>query len=370
MDITLEQLRGYLPAKGWTPANVPNDFIEVWRSSEGAGRELVLPTDEAIDRDFLVCAAMLKLADLEGISTLELSQNIREYSENIISIRVAHSDVSDGSIPLDDGIALSKNARELISAAANAALEKRPVYLGGRPPALVSSLIQNARLGQTTHGSYVIHVFCKDPMQTNDGTDFAQIATETLQSALSGLKEALDIYETSGSPLIFESAFSRGASANLCEAISKLSGKNKARTVEISMTPKSAGRLTPVHKTTVEFKPSHQPALSAAADYFRQTYTLENETVTGAVERLERPAEQDIGVIRIASTLSSGAQRSVRVQLSSEDYQEAIHAHENRIVVQVTGTVIVTPKTGNMIEPRNFRAAGNYVLNLNVPGPQ
>jgi len=360
-NITLAQLRAYLPSQGWSLISVPDDFVEVWRLDGAQGGELLLPTDEAIDKEFLLSEALFKLAKLSDQTISVLSQNVREFSENTISIRVIHPDVKDGSIPLEDGIALNKNAKELISAAANAAVERRPLYLG-RPPALVSSLIQSARLGQTGHGSYVIHVFCKDPAQTEQSTDFAQVTTETLQSALAGLKEALDSYAESGNSMAFESAFNRGASANLCEALSKLSGKDRARTVEVSLTPRSAGRLTPAHRTTVEFSPSHQPSLKVAAEYFRQTYTLDNETVIGAVERLERAVEQDSGVIRIAATLSSGAQRSVRLQLSPDEYQEAIHAHENKMMVKVTGTVVVTPRTANILEPRGFGAIGNYHL--------
>jgi hypothetical protein len=360
-NVTLAQLRAYLPSQGWSLISAPDDFVEVWRLDGAQEGELLLPTEEAIDKEFLLSEALAKLARLVDRSISSLSQDAREYSENTISIRVVHPDVNDGSIPLEDGIALNKNAKELISAAANAALERRPLYLG-RPPALVSSLIESARLGQTAHGSYVIHVFCKDPAQNEQPTDFAQVTTETLQSALAGLRDALDRYAESGNSLVFESAFSRGASANLCEALSKLSGKDRARTVEISLVPRSAGRLTPAHRTTVEFSPSHQPSLRAAADYFRQTYTLDNEIVLGAVERLERAVEQDSGVIRIAATLSNGAQRSVRLQLSPDDYQEAIHAHENKMMVQVIGTVVVTPRTANILEPRGFGAIGNYRL--------
>lgn len=359
--ITLQQLRGFLTAQGWSLISVPDAFIEVWRYANESGGEVLLPTEQAVDKEFMLHEALQKLAMFRAATVSELTQDVRELTENLVSIRVAHPDVQDGSIPLEDGIALNANAKELILAAASAALERRPLYQG-RPPALVSALLQNARLGQTTHGSYVIHVFCKDPAQNEQPMDFARVATRTLGSALSGLKEALDEYQRTEDPISFESALTRGASANLCEAIAKFSGKDRARTVEISLNTDSTDQLTQSPRTTIEFSPSQQPYLRAAADYYRQTYTLPNETIIGIVERLDRRAEQDTGIIRVAATLSNGVQRSVSVQLNADEYPDAIHAHENKQLVQVSGSVIVTPRTANMVEPNGFRIYGNYEL--------
>lgn len=203
--ITLRQVHEYLTAQGWSLINAPDAFLEIWRYDNENGSEVLLPTEQAIDKEFMLRETLQKLAALKEMTVGELTQDVREFTENLVSIRVAHPDVQDGSIPLEDGIALNANAKELLSAAANATLERRPLYQG-RLPALVSALLQNARLGQTTHGSYVIHVFCKDPQQNEQPMDFARVATRTLGSALLGLKEALDEYESW--PRLFEQ-FSR-----------------------------------------------------------------------------------------------------------------------------------------------------------------
>ncbi|WP_369914323.1 hypothetical protein AB8810_16425 [Xanthomonas sp. NCPPB 3005] len=361
MGITLSQLRDYLLVQRWSLIAAPDAFLEVWRYGDANGDEILLPTEHAIDKEFLLLEVLKKLAIIRGLSVGDLSQEVRESTENLISIRVAHPDVYDGSIPLEDGIALNANAKELISAAANAVLERRSLYQG-RPPALVSALLQNARLGQTTHGSYVIHVFCKDPSQNEQPMDFARVTTRTLESALFGLKEALDSYQVTQNPISFEAALMRGASANLCEAIARFSGKDRARTVEISLNTSAVDQLAPSPRTTIEFPPSHQPYLRVAAEYYRQTYTLSNETIIGVVERLDRRVEQDAGLVRVATTLSNGVQRSVTVQLKASEYPDAIHAHENKQLVQVSGSVIVTPRAASMVEPTGFRIFGNFDL--------
>ncbi|WP_312915351.1 hypothetical protein [Stenotrophomonas sp.] len=359
--ITLQQFRGFLIAQGWELIGAPDAFIEIWRHASESGGELLLPTEQAVDKEFMLHGALQKLATLSKAAVSELTQGIRELAENLVSIRVAHPDVQDGSIPLEDGIALNANAKELILAGASAALERRPLYQG-RPPALVSELLRNARLGQTTHGSYVIHVFYKGTSQDEESTSFARVATRTLGSALFGLKAAVDEYERTENPISFESALSCGASANLCEAIAKFSGKERTRAVEISLSVDSSDELIQSPRTIVEFPPSQQPCLRIAADYYRQTYTLPDETIIGIVERLDRRAEQDAGVIRVATTLSNGVLRSVSVQLSTDEYRIAIHAHENKQLIQVSGSVVVTPRTANMMEPVGFRVYGNYDL--------
>ncbi|MFP7723007.1 hypothetical protein [Lysobacter sp. A3-1-A15] len=359
--ITLRQLRDYLIAQAWSLIAAPNGFVEVWRYASQEGGEVLLPTEQASDKEFLLHEALRKLAASKGATASELTQDIRDTTENAVSIRVSHPDVKDGSIPLEDGIALNKNARELLSAAASAALEKRPLYLG-RPAAAVAALLQSARLGQTTHGSYVIHVYCKESTREDQPRGFARIATQTLGSALLGLNEAIQHYSEAGNPIAFELAFARGASANLCEAVAQFSGKDRSRTVEISLSTDSVDQLTKSPRTSVTFTPDQQPYLQAAADYFRQTYTLTDVTVVGVVERLTRRAEQEAGLIHLATTLTNGAQRSVGIPLGTEDYATAIHAHENKQLVQVSGSVIVTPRTASMVEPKDFRVLGNYEL--------
>jgi hypothetical protein len=354
-------MRDYLAAQGWTLIAAPDDFIEIWRARGSDGGELLLPTEQALDKEPVTQVALSRFAELNQTTVQELTRTIREYFENTISIRVVHSDVSDGSIPLEDGIDLNANARELLTAAANATLERRALYQG-RLPAPVSSLIQGARLGQTTHGSYVIHVFCKDSTEVEQPQSFARAATQTLNTALTSLREAVETYESAGNSLAFEVALSQGVSANLCDAIAKLSGKDKSRTVEISIQQSQIDRLIPTAATTIEFLPSHQSTIHVAADYFRQTYTLHGETILGIVERLEQRIQQEDGSVRIAATLSNGQQRSVAVQLASDDYAMAIHAHENKQTVSISGDVVVTPRTATIIGPRDFAVLGNLEL--------
>lgn len=357
-----EQLKDYLGHLGWSLHVRPNEYIEIWRGThQNVEQELLLPTESAVDGERLLSLAATKLAEILNRPESTLIREAREYSDNAIAIRVVHEDVEEGTIPLEDGITLNKNAKELIIAAANAALERRPIFQG-RPPAPVSTLVQSARLGQTAHGSYVVRVFCPEVELGDGSTSFALATTRTLVSALSGLRESVDMYRDSRNHRVFDEAMQRGVSANLCDAIAKMAGSNRERTVEVSLRARSSGDLIPPEEHTFSFLPEHQDVIREISEYFRQTYVLSNQIVVGAVERLDRRAEREDGSIKIAATLSNGVQRSVSVQLSPDEYRQAIHAHEAKMMVRVTGDVVVTPRTANLIDGRDFGVVGNMDL--------
>lgn len=360
-DVTIQQLKDFLSVEGWSQFRVPSNYLEIWRKIDDSGWELLLPTDCSVDKDLMLHTALQKLAGLGNEVFSEVVRKVRELTGNILSIRVSHADVQDGSIPLEDGIALNANAKELLAAAACAALERRPLYQG-RLPVPVAELIKRARLGQTAQGSYVVNVFCNEFHSEENGPDFSRVATSTLGVALTGLKSALDEYERGENPIAFEEALRRGASANLCEAISKFSGKDRSRSVEITLISSNAGLLIGSPRVAVNFSPSQQPYLKVAADYFRKTYTLHNQTIVGVVEILERRAEQEAGAVRIFTTLSNGAKRSVKVQLEAADYPTAIAAHGSKQLVRISGTVVVTPRTANMVNSAGFAVLGSHEL--------
>ncbi|MDR8017157.1 hypothetical protein [Ectopseudomonas guguanensis] len=360
--LKIDQIKEFICYTGWELYTKANEYLEIWRFEEDdRTHEILLPTEAAVDKELLLSLAIRKLSTILNKPEVSLIEEISAHSDHAIAIRVIHTDVHEGTIPLDDGILLNQNAKELLVAAANAALERRPLYQG-RLPIPVSALIQNARLGQTAHGSYVVRIFCPEFEHRDAPVNFTQSTTRTLESALTSLREAIQSYQKSNDPIAFERALTNGVSANLCDAIANISGKNQERAVQISLKAPSTGKLIPTETRTFEFLPQDQESIKIASKYFRQTYTLKNQTVIGVIERLDRRAQQSDGAVRIATTLSNGVKRSVSLQLTLDQYQEAIRAHDTKLMVRVTGDVIVTPRTASLINWRDFSVVGNLPL--------
>lgn len=356
------QISEYLLANGWERTADFEDLLEIWSiNSLVRPEQLQVPTESALDKDYLISEAIRRLSEIYDEPEISVLNKIRENAENTFSIRVVHPDVEDGSIPIEDGIALSANAKDLLVAAANSAIARRSLHQG-RLPVPVSELVKHARLGQTDRGSYIIHVFCRNFL-IQDGPDrFAQASTRMLQSALSAIQEAIREYQDSNNPLVFERAISHGVSANLCDSLAKLAGKNRERTIHITLQSSSSGEMLPATRSQFEFPPESHAALRTAYDYYRQIYTLANIEVVGVIERLDRRFEREDGAIRISATLPNGVQRSISLQLSPDEYPAAIRAHEAKQLVRVTGDVVVSPRSANILEPRNFGIISNGEL--------
>lgn len=356
----LTQLRKYIVSLGWRLAARPDAFLEIWSLPGRNGVQLLLPSDEAIDPEFLVRTALARLAEEEAIPVAVVAERIATYSEELVSIRVKHDDVDDGTVPLEDGILLHEKARDLLVAASSAVLEKRGSFQG-RPPLPISALIKEARLGQSARGSYVVNVFWRSS-SLPEITDLAQATSLSLLSALRTLRSVLEAFEVSADTSHFDNAIQSGVSANLCEAILAFSGKERTRDVEIGVKPSRDGQLFTEAPAVFSFPARKHELLQAASDYYKKHYMLANETVTGVIERLERHENEESGKIRVAATLSNAVRRSVGAQLFADEYRLAIRAHELKRTVQIAGNVLVTPKAAHMVNPRNFKVIGNLDL--------
>lgn len=357
---SLTQLRKYIVSVGWRLAARPDAFLEIWTLPGTNAAQLLLPSDEAIDPEFLLRTAFLRLAEEEGVPAVVVAERVATFGEELVSVRVKHDDVDDGTVPLDDGILLHEKARDLLVAASSAVLEKRG-HFQGRPSLPIAALIKEARLGQSARGSYVVNVFWRRA-NSPEIADLAQATSLSLLAALRKLEEVLEAYEASGNTSHFEEAIHSGVSANLCEAILAFSGKERTRDVEIGVKPSGDGQLFIESSGVFSFPARNHELLQAASDYYKKNYILANETVTGVIERLERHENEESGKIRVAATLSNAVRRSVGAQLFADEYKLAIRAHELKRIVQVAGNVLVSPKAAYMLNPRDFKVLGNFDL--------
>ena len=64
-------------------------------------------------------------------------------------------------------------------------------------------------------------------------------------------------------------------------------------------------------------------------------------TIFGKVFRLERGEGDEYGVVTIRGVIDRSTRRQVKVSLSGENYNTAIHAHRQNLPVAVTGLRVV-----------------------------
>lgn len=75
-----------------------------------------------------------ELASIEQESTESIIKKIGNITNDLVTVRVIHFDVNEGTIPIDDGVMLYEHARDLMCAAALSTISKQKYFSGARPP--------------------------------------------------------------------------------------------------------------------------------------------------------------------------------------------------------------------------------------------
>jgi hypothetical protein len=357
--LTPDAIKTYLFDSGWNHVASVDDLAEVWRRiANEEQQEVVIPLNNAADYEIRMRELVTVLAGYELVSQKELLRLVQNVSYDQFSIRVEHYDVKDGTIPINDGIELTRNARELLIAAGSAVLSKRRTF-SGRQPVEVIDFIKQTRLGQTEHGSYVINVFCRIEVPSSErSASFDVAVSQSLNQALGALKKSLASFRESVTPVEFEQTLSAGVSSNLCDALLNLFGEQSQRKITISFNPGAGRRIFRPEPYSHSFPPDDSTAIQIASDYLKQIYTLRNIEISGYIKRLDRELDANRGNIWIHTLLPNLQEKNVQVELPGNEYIEAIHAHETNQLVSCIGDVVISPRSAHLIEKRQFKVLG------------
>jgi hypothetical protein len=364
-----ERIERYLISCGWVNDGSLGALANIWHRSgeDEAGFELVVPiSSNARDYEERIEDVIRNLGDFEGRSITAIADAIINLAADQISIRVTHEDVAEGSIPLQDGIELNINARELMVSAVMTTISKRKTFQGARPPE-ATSYLKELRLGQTGVGSYIVNIVAPYLKQENEkqiaeSLSFSSLVTSNLAAALTSLKNRLPEFDASLDYRVFDDCVIRGASLNMCEALVGLSGEGRKREFQISISPAAAQNLITSESTyRFEFGTKEIELLERAKEYFKDNYVLPQQTIRGYVKRLDRDSKAESGTITISATVNY-VEKNVTVELGEESYRLAIHAHEDKTLVECTGDVHVAPKSAKLLSPEKFRIITNGEL--------
>jgi hypothetical protein len=276
-----------------------------------------------------------------------------------------------GSIPWRIGEQLHDTAREALRAAAKSSGDHLP-HFGHKGAGLAQRYIDGIRMGQTEHGSYIITALVPvgqqtDPtMQTLPGFEnvpefgdfFYRNVTANLMQASEAAVEAAGAFNETESFETFVEAVDYGVSSELVQALAKLAKGGEAAEISAQWSP-----WTPEPEGTprrVEIRPDHVAAFNIAAIRFKEQTSVTTVTVRGIVTGLDRPRFGQDGISAL-DVLSGTQARRLRVRLSRDQYDEAIEAHREGSVLQVTGE---QSRAGNFFWLYNARD-----IRL-VPGPR
>ncbi len=346
-------LSAYARAEGWEKAGTYRDTADVYRT-EGKP-DIIVPRTQEIDDYFRVVSQLLGIFAKVAERDLEsIYRDLTAADRDVIRIRAV--DYDNGSLPIDDGIALVVHAREMLLAAACSLREPQPLYrVGANKEA--NDFIDQVRLGQTEYDSFTITLqspIIPPPLQPPlptiaevDDTPVERLITLRLARVLWAVRRATDSVH-SGEEDAFGQSVQVGVSANLCEALA--GSIDKASSIEVSLV---WARTRPCYefRHPVAFHSHDAPILRQAARLFRDSQPLYDVKLFGLVHRLKRDEDEVEGTVSLR-TFVDDASRSVTAVLGQNDYERATVAHKDRAPVQFEGDL---ERTGQRWQLRNAR---------------
>jgi hypothetical protein len=357
----------YLRLHGWILSRT-GELGDRWQHrGDDATRNLALPhpdLDEQ-DRTLMFSTALKVLQEVEQRPALAITRELRDADTDIVMFRLVAPELSDGNIPLVAAPEMLAGALDAIRSAGRAEVERRAAFTGGQLPSQVKTFLDGAVVTPAEKGSVILNVRSKVDATTLAQTSLLSEAQRpptgvpferrALWRLLAGVKAAKTAVHrdlaTLSDPYALDADIEDGLTANLCDALTNLAGDASDLEARVSVAVRwSLFVPSDEPSTIVEVGRSELDALPRIAETLRAIRPLENRTLRGYVRNLDREPGHEDGTIRLLADVE-GRVSVVRLHLAAADYQTAIHAHEQNVELQFSGTLEKAGKIWDVTSP-------------------
>lgn len=359
-------LRLYLQRTGWT-ADPPGPAGALWR--HGGDAAIAVPHD-------LTPAAMEWRGVLERLARFEqrppqdVATSVEFQLTDVTHLRAANDIVIRGSIPLEAGVRLVSSAWSMLRASATTAVRPRG-HIAGSFSRRADEIVEQARLGHTQEGSYVIPVLM--PLTPPDaevaerpavpGLELERLAPEpperrvmrTFAQALVAVDRVIVTPERTPSGGELQAAVVAGASREMVMALHRVLTDDAVAEFEAAFSWAEGVRAPAGIPRGVRLPAAAAPRLEQAARQLKASSYSPDEIVTGPIVEVRHEPGNPFGEISV-QTIRRGRQTEVRVRLRADPLLETFDwARDGRSVV-CEGRVRRIPGRPLMIdEPRRVQ---------------
>lgn len=330
------QIADYLLSRGWSLQEQIEDKATVWDSADRSA-EVWIPLRPSLqDYRRLMSESFQVLEQLEHRPIRSIIQDLSLSSADISRFRVQTGMFRTPTLPLSDGVALVRAARDAIVSAARWLVEPKAAYYS-RPLAEVSRFLRNLRLGQTEIGSYVVTVI--SPLTSETPPEFARDSMLQVYQSIQAARGAAIKATASLSLDSFDAAAREGVSANLCDALVGLAGASPDNAVELQFAWSPRIQVSGEPRQTITLNSEMIRTLKPAAERLRALEPEPRATVRGLVrEMTDRTAADRQSQVTVVAEIDEVLRR-VRFVLRGEFRQHAIDAFDRRLPLIITGTL-------------------------------
>ena len=347
---------GYLRNHGWTLEAAIEDKADIWRRDDS---KVVRPIRQDLGDYALRLADLLAaLEHLEQRSRDTILQDLSLTSSDVLRFRFSGPDLESGQLPLIRSGEIFDRTKELLSAAASAAVAPKSVY-GPRRPDEAVDWVGKLRLAPET-GSVVLKVI-SDTTAALDPQGSLVLAEEPFErravvSVMRAVREAgAAAAQAAGTGTLapFERSVRKGVSANLCEALASLLDATRAHTLNLSVSWTTTRAAPPGVPDHVILSADAAPLLRGAGQALRSREPMEDYLLEGFVVKLHREVNDPLGSVTIHG-LVDDSWRKVQTLLGGAAYETAIRAHGENLLVHCTGTLLKRGRGFEFENPHDF----------------
>ena len=257
----------------------------------------------------------------------------------------------DDWIPVDEGLGVIQESRNLLWASAYSVVNPRPAFVSRRTKE-VGEYLRAVQLSPTGHDGFMVNLL--SPVEP-----FPRQVLEMLTSGLRATREAATQVSKSRDFRDFEDSVSMGVSANLCSAVGNLVGYENGSGLSISI-QRALVEQGLEGPTRFRFTKYDAPALEEAASILKDWRPRDSERISGYVTSLVRGARNQRGIVTISSPFGNG-HRKIKVNFGPADYSRIGQAHDNRSMISVMGNLRHSGRGWILDDPHNLQVNGENV---------
>lgn len=340
---------------GWVSEPLFNGRAMLWsprKRTNSSDSTILIPSDRnAPDYEFLLQTAVEKATQMiGGRFTVDLTyeKSVMEHLMDPLEIR-RDPDTDRGFIPWGTGQTAYLSMTGMLSAGARAAFATKRVYRS-TGHVIADSIMENALMGQTRIGSYVItalipsqHPFIasttQDPEKTPE-TISGRTITRKIVSALSavrdGVEEIMSNHDSEDDSAfeVFDTLVQDGVSYEMVEALALLDGGES----DISVSYRRDNPEDHIESFSFILNPPMVPILKKAGRHLSKPQEPQSVTVTGEVVQLSNSEEQPRHEIKLSAVVAKQL-RTISVKLNGDQYSKAIEAHGNERMLSLHGVL-------------------------------